>query len=120
MRDPVSVVDEQIAAYVAGDTEAFVATYAPDAVCSELPSGRILAQGADGIRERWGAFFAGSTRTFTLVNRIVHGRFVTDHEEVVVNAGERVTRAVAIYQVGPERIERVWFLVDPAPQGRTS
>ena len=110
MRDPVEIVDAQIKAYVAGDIDAFVATYQEDAVCANWPSGEILAANREEIRSRWGAQFARCRRTFVLAGRIVHERFVVDHEDVTFDPpGERI-HAVAVYLVGPEQIARVWFL----------
>lgn len=114
MRDPVEIVEDQIRAYERGDTAAFVATYEQDAVCAELPSGRIKARGRAEIARLWGALFEGGPRRVTIPKRMIQGRFVTDYEHVVVEHTGRTVEAVAIYLVGPEAIRNVWFLVEPA------
>lgn len=106
-----AIVDEQIAAYERGDTAAFVACYEADAVCTELPSGRIMAQGHEEIAEVWGRLFARGPRKVEIASRIVEPPHLVDHEIVTVAATGRVVRAIAIYDVGPERIRRVWLPV---------
>jgi hypothetical protein len=113
VRDPVEIVEEQIRAYARGDTAAFVATYEPDAVCAELPSGRIKARGQAEIARLWGALFEGGPRKVNIPKRIVQGRFVTDYEHIVVERSGRTVEGVAIYLVGPDAIRNVWFLVEP-------
>ena len=43
-----------------------------------------------------------------LLNRIVQGNTVVDHEEVWLEGGRKVY-AVAIYEIGNGKIKRVWF-----------
>lgn len=113
MRDPVEVVDEQIRAYVAGDIDAFAATYEEDALCAYWPAGEIRARNRAEIHAVWGAQFERSSRTFRLAGRIVMDRFVIDHEDVTFTPPGQRVEAIAVYLVGPERIARVWFLRTP-------
>lgn len=110
MQHATDIIDAQLAAYNAGDIAAFAAAYAEDAVCSELPSGRIIANGRAEIAAVWGALFAASRRDCVILNRIVHGAFVTDHERVTIQASNAVIEAVVVYQLGPAGIMRAWFL----------
>lgn len=111
--DPAQIVDAQIRAYEAGDTDAFAALYAEDAVCAALPSGRVIAAGRAEIAEVWGALFARSKRTVTIAQRIIDGRYVIDAEKVRILATGQLVEASAIYLVGEHLIERVWFLDQP-------
>lgn len=116
---PAQIVDAQIRAYEAGDAEAFAALYAENAVCSALPSGRVIASGREDIRRVWGAVFARSRRAVTIVRRMVEGRYVIDTERVLILATGQQVEATAIYLVGERLIEQVWFL-DPPPVPSTS
>jgi len=104
---PSDVVDEQIAAYAAGDIERFVALYASDAACYELPSLKPIAEGRDQIRKVWSAVFAKGPRSVRILNRITTGEMVIDQERIT--GPEQVVEAVAIYGVRGPLIERVWF-----------
>ena len=42
-----------------------------------------------------------------LLNRMVHGNFVIDHEEIITQKGS--FRGVAIYEVKNGKIIKVWF-----------
>jgi hypothetical protein len=101
----------QLDAYNARDLDTFVACYAADVKVSRLPSGQILAQGRDALRETYGKLFANAPELHcALLNRIVHGRCVVDHEEVTGIPGREQVHAVAIYEVEDGLIRKVWFL----------
>jgi hypothetical protein len=103
------VIDVQVDAYNRGDTAAFIATYAADAVCSRIPSGTVMATGRAQIAEVWGAMFARSPRTCVVRNRMVQDDFVIDHEQVTLAASGAVIDAIAIYRVHGGLIAQVWF-----------
>lgn len=109
MPDAPAIVDAQIRAYERGDAHAFAVLYAEDAVCSELPSGRIVANGRAEIERVWGALFAQGPRCVRIVERIARGCFVIDVEQVTLPKAGKLVEAIAIYQVGDRGIERVWF-----------
>lgn len=111
--DPATLVDDQIAAYEAGDADRFAALYAQDAICTSLPSGRIVADGRAAIHRVWGAMFARSVRTVTIEQRMIDGRYVIDLERVQVMTTGICVQSTAIYLVGDHLIERVWFLDSP-------
>ena len=112
-RSPAAIVDAQIDAYVARDIDRFCALYTHDAEAWELPSGRCIASGNDEFRSVWSKTFARGERRFKRLNRLVQGRFVTDHEYLEDVATGHTFDAVVIYLVGNEAIEKVWFLAEP-------
>lgn len=118
--DPAKIVDAQIRAYEASDTEGFAALYAEDAICAALPSGRVIANGREDIRRVWGAMFARSVREVTIARRMIEGRYVIDAEQVRILATGQLVEATAIYLVGEALIERVWFLDPPAQPAGSS
>jgi len=115
MPTAAAIVDAQIAAYVAGDIEAFCARYADDAICVRLPTSHVIAHGKAEIEAVWGSLFAAREGAihFELASRMELGAFVTDHERVVRKDG-RSFEAIAIYEVRDGLIARVW-LIEPPP-----
>ena len=108
--DPVEVVERQLQAFQAGDLNAFVAMYAPDAVVSNFPDTPVMT-GHDEMRAGYASSFADRQFTLTLGERIANGQFVIDEEVIAVGAAE-VMRAVVIYQVEGCTIARSWILPD--------
>jgi uncharacterized protein (TIGR02246 family) len=112
-KTPENTVQDQVDAYNARDLEAFLDTYAEDAVLSELPGGREIASGREAMRPVYASLFEKTPDLHAgIENRIVQGNFVVDHEAVTGFPGHDVHRAVAIYHVRDGRIDRVWFLRD--------
>lgn len=109
--DPESVVQAQLAAYNARDLDAFLATYAESAQLFEQPS-KLLAQGVAQMRERYAARFAEPNLHAVVLNRIVMGNVVIDHERVTRTfpEGPGTQEAIAIYEVQGTLISRVWFV----------
>lgn len=105
-----AIVQRQLEAYNAHDIEAFMATYAPDCVISDL-NGDVTQKGADEIRARYSAMFAQYPENRArLVNRMILADVVIDHEEVVRGPNGPQLEAIAIYSVKNGRIARVDFV----------
>src|SRR5437773_724292 len=107
---PATVVQRQLDAYNASDLDAFIAAYADDAQQFEHPS-KLLANGAAQIRERSAARFQEPNLHARLLNRIVSGNIVIDHEQVTRTfpEGPGTLELVAIYEVRDGRIAKAWF-----------
>ena len=105
-----SVVQAQLEAYNARDIDAFIATYADDVKLFELPE-KLLSQGTATMRERYGKLFKDERLHATILNRIVMGNTVVDHERVrlTVPQGPATLEAIAIYEVRDGKITAVWF-----------
>lgn len=109
--DPVQVVERQLQAFQAGDLNAFVAMYAPDAVVSNFPGTPVMT-GHDEMRVGYASSFQDRAFTLTLGERMANGQFVIDEE--VVSMGDReLFRVVVIYQVEGCTIARSWILPTP-------
>ncbi|TCO54040.1 nuclear transport factor 2 family protein [Actinocrispum wychmicini] len=109
---PEDIVAGQLAAYNRRDLEQFLSYYAdPVRLCS-FPSGEELADlSGPAFRPRYQALFESSPNLrATVSSRITLGDIVIDEELVTGFMGDRTIQAVAIYQVGPDKIERVWFV----------
>lgn len=106
---PVEIVQRQLDAYNAHDLAGFVAMYAEDIKVYRMPSTEPALSGKAQFAEFYG------TKRFTvpalhadLLGRIATGNKVVDHERIV-GISDKVVEAVAVYRVGPELIEAVWF-----------
>ena len=97
---PSAVVQRQLDAYNARDVDALLATYAADAQQFEHP-GKLLASGAAQIRERLALRFQEPNLHARLLQRVVMGNIVIDHELVTRSfpEGSGTVTMVAIYEV---------------------
>ena len=97
---PAAVVQRQLDAYNARDIDALLATYAPDARQYEHPA-RLLASGAAEMRERMAVRFQEPDLHARLLQRVVMGNIVIDHERVTRTfpEGTGSVDMVAIYEV---------------------
>jgi hypothetical protein len=109
--DSASVVQRQVDAYNVHDLDAFAATYSDEAAYLRFPSGEITMAGLSAIREAFGELFSNHPRVHVAIQeRMTLGRFVIDHEVVTGRTDVPVAFALAIYEVGAGRIQRVWLI----------
>ncbi|MBC7770802.1 MAG: SgcJ/EcaC family oxidoreductase [Phycisphaerales bacterium] len=106
---PLEVVERQVEAYNAQDLDAFCACFAEDCVIADL-NGAVTQAGAASIRTRYAEMFKQYPQNRArIVNRIVVGDVVIDHEEVARTPGQGF-EAAAIYTVKNGLIARVDFV----------
>jgi len=103
---PAAVVQRQLDAYNARNVDALLATYAADARQFEHPA-TLAASGAAQIRERMAVRFQEPDLHARLVQRVVMGDIVIDHELVTRNLpqGRGTVELVAIYEVRDGKIQ---------------
>lgn len=110
MSDNAQIVQGQLEAYNAQDLDAFCSFYADDAVLAGY-GGEITNQGIASIRERHAKLFADFPQnTATVVNRIVVGSNVIDHEKVSRAPGGESFEVAPIYTLANGKIVRVDFV----------
>ena len=105
---PVDVVQEQLEAYNARDLDRFAATYSEDIRIYRKPTAEPAIVGQAQLREVYGNRFASPNLRAEILNRIVLGNKVIDHERVV-GIKDVPIEAVAVYEVGEGLIRAVWF-----------
>jgi uncharacterized protein (TIGR02246 family) len=90
-KDAAYLVQRQVEAYNAQDLEAFLATYAEDAVITSRSTGQIVLQGKQAMRERYGKMFQQYPRNrVRIAERRVEGKnVVVDHEIISGRAPEK-------------------------------
>jgi hypothetical protein len=116
--DPAAVVQRQLEAFNARDIDALLAAYAEDAQMFEHPA-KLLAGGAAAFRERYTARFQEPNLHAKLLNRMVIGNIVVDHEEVRRTFPEGAGRInlVMIYEVQNGRIAKAWSIAGTKTMG---
>lgn len=106
---PVEVVQQQLNAYNAHDLPGFMATYSEEIQVFHPPALQPTMSGKAALA----AFYASQRFNLVdlhaeIVNRIVLGNKVIDHERV---SGIQPTpvEVVAVYEVSEGLIQKVWF-----------
>ncbi len=108
--DLVAIAQGQLEAYNAQDLDRFMTFYADDVVVANF-NGEITGQGAEALRARYAAMFAQYPQNVAhLVNRIVVGETVVDHEDVERSPGGERFHVAAIYTIKGGKIARVDFV----------
>jgi hypothetical protein len=111
--NPEKIADAQLAAFNDRDIDAFVACFSDDIEARSFPSGDILAdRSGAALRPRFVSVFEASPNLEArLTSRIVRGSVVIDEELLTGFMGSPEPRhTLAIYDIGPDVIERVWFV----------
>ena len=104
------IVQGQLEAYNAQDLDAFCTFYSPDAVLAAYGS-EPHTVGLDAIRERHRGLFAQFPQNKAeLLNRIVVGSNVIDHERVLRAPGGETFEVSPIYTLAGDKIVRVDFV----------
>ena len=107
--EPVDLVQQQLNAYNAHDLDAFLAPYADDVEIYST-SGKLMMKGKKEMREAY-QFITWTPHLYCrLINRIVSGNTVIDHEEIWTKPEPvNLQYGVAIYVIENGKIKRVYF-----------
>jgi len=104
-----SPVQRQLEAYNAHDIERFAAEYTEDIQVFRPPTVEPVLSGKQAFSEHYAKNrFTIPNLHATVVNRMVSGNIVVDHEHVV-GLGAETVEAVAVYEIEGARIKKVWF-----------
>ena len=104
------VVNQQLAAYNAGDIDAFVATFSEDIEIYNA-RGELSMKGHEQLRERYGALFTRfPNQVCTIENRIVINNTVIDKERIEGRGNDRIMYAVSVNKVKDGKIFEIRFV----------
>lgn len=109
MTSPADPVQRQLDAYNALDLERFLVEYTDDIQVFRPPAVKPVLSGKKAFGEHYAKNRFNQPKLHArLVNRIVSGDIVVDHEEITGLSETNLT-AVAIYKIVDSRIQTVWF-----------
>lgn len=107
--NPVNPVQRQMLAYNAHDLERFIAEYTDDVQVFRPPSLEPVLSGKKAFAEHYAKNrFNLPNLHAEVVNRMVVGNTVVDHEHVT-GLQDGVMEAIAVYLVTDGLISTVWF-----------
>ncbi|MDX2238194.1 MAG: nuclear transport factor 2 family protein [Hyphomonadaceae bacterium] len=103
------IVQAQVDAYNAQDLDALLSFYTDDCILADL-NGPVRQAGKDAVRARYAELFKTHPHNrATILNRIVVGDTVIDHEDVVRAPGGERFQVAAIYTLRGGLIARCDF-----------
>jgi len=109
LRSPEELVQMQLNAYNVGNIESFLLPYSDSVKVYNFPD-ELSFQGIDMMRSGYESFFEQTPDLHCeLLNRMVLGNTVIDHERVTIIPGESVFDAIAIYKIKEGKIQEVYF-----------
>lgn len=100
----------QLEAYNNGDLEAFLKPYSDSVKIYNFPN-TLIGKGKRDMRKNYGNMFELLADLHcTLVNRMVSGNTVIDHESVVFHKDQPPMEAFASYKIANGKIQEVYFI----------
>lgn len=106
---PEQLAQAQLDAYNGHDLEAFLKPYAEDVKVYQFPN-TLQFEGKATMRENYQFLEKTPDLHCELVNRIVEGNTVIDHENVTVSKDRPPFKAIAIYKIKDGKIAEVYFI----------
>lgn len=107
---PERLAQQQLDAYNNGDINAFLLAYADNVEVYDFP-GKLNYTGKDTMKQGYESFFKANPKLHcALLNRIVLGNTVIDHELITGLANGNSFKAVAIYKIENDAIAKVYFI----------
>lgn len=104
---PEQLAQQQLNAYNSHDLEAFLEPYAEDVEVYSFPA-KLETKGKEKMRATYGFLSRSPTLYCRLLNRIVQGNMVIDHEEILGVPGSP-HYGIAIYVIEKGKIKKVYF-----------
>ncbi|MEM1407519.1 MAG: nuclear transport factor 2 family protein [Bacteroidota bacterium] len=107
---PEQLAQAQLDAYNNRDLEAFLEPYSDTVKVYNFPND-FRYQGKEIMRKNYGGMFERLTDlNCELVNRMVSGNTVIDHERVLFEKGRPKTEVFALYKIAHGKIQEVYFI----------
>lgn len=112
--DAAGVVQRQLEAYNDRHLDRFAATYSDTVAIYRMPATQPAISGKAQLREVYKQRFSAPSLHAEILNRMVLGNKVIDHERVR-GIQEQPIEAVAVYEVVTGLIQTVWFFYPDKP-----
>lgn len=112
MKSVESVVQKQLDYYNDNNLEGFISTYHDDVEILSLEDNTLIMKGKEALIEKYRERFEVQKVQAELLNRMVIGQKVIDHEAVSGIKKNGLVYAVAVYRVEHDLIKKVWFLYE--------
>lgn len=107
---PYKLAQAQLVAYNNKDIEAFLQPYSDSVEIYAYPN-VLLGKGKENMRKEYTRMFSTTPDLYcTVVKRMVLGNIVIDEESVIVNKKTPPFKAIAIYTIANNKIQRVAFI----------
>ena len=107
---PEQIIDLQLKFYDACNMEGFLSTYSPDIIIYKHGDSNPWMTGHDAMRMGYTQLFTHTGLHAKIIKRMTLGNYVIDQEEVTWDNQDEILRAIAIYEVQNNLIQRVWML----------
>ena len=106
---PADLIQAQLDAYNAQDLEAYCAFFADQVIVADL-NGQVTISGIEAYRAKYAQVFADFPQNKAeLLNRMVVGDTVVDHERVVRAPGGQTFEVICIYTLADGKVARADF-----------
>ncbi len=107
---PAQLAQQQLDGYNQHNLDLFLAPYADSVIIYQFPN-QVIYQGKEQMRETYGKMFESNKDLFcTLMNRMIMGNTVMDHEYVVFDKNEPAIEVIAMYKIRQQKIVEVYFI----------
>ena len=109
---PEQIVQRQLDTYNARDIEGFMSVMSQDVVLVNFQDQKVLAQGHNEVKDIYTNLFNKSPKLrSSLINRMVLGQKVIDHESITGRMGsDEIVELIVIYEVKSEKIYKITVL----------
>lgn len=112
MSNAEKVVQNQLDYYNTNDLNGFLSTYHENIEILNLEDNSVMLKGKEALRVKYRERFEIQKVRAKLINRIIIGDKVIDHEHVSGIKKDEIVKAVAVYKIENDLILKVWFLYE--------
>ncbi len=109
--DPEHIIQQQVEAYNERDLKGFVKLFAADIKVYNYSEAEPSIDGIEAFRSSYEAVFRDSPALAAqVINRMVIGNKVIDHEHITGRAGVEFLEIVVIYEIKDDLIQKVSYI----------
>ena len=110
INSPKDLVQQQVNGYNARNIDAFLAPYAEDVEIYRFPN-TLISKGKTKMIDTYKKLFEKTPDLHCeIVNRIINGNTIIDHERITGFSNKSIIKTVAVYKIEHHKITKVYFL----------